>query len=198
MPQVIGGFVVEILLFGNILSQQTINRFFYHSTSFTDPISDLIDEFDANVVAYLTSFMNQNAAFLQIQAQTVQNGSSFGSKNISEVGAGTGDCLPPFVSWDFTLVRGGALERNGYKRIAGVGEGAQVNGIPTSGILAVINAGVGALFGDLATTGDTWSPVIRRTRVNKVPVIPPQYFSVSSVQFSKIGSQNSRKYGHGR
>lgn len=198
MPQVVGGSVVEIVLNGVTFSQQTINRFFYQSITFTDPINELIDVFDTVVVSYLTTIMNANAGFTSIVAQTVQGGSQFGSKSVVENGIGGGDMLPTFVALDFTYVRGGALERNGYKRFAGIGEASQAQGVPNSSYVAVINAGITALSQELLTTGDTWEPVIRRTRVNRVPQVPPKYYNVSSVIFSKIGSQNSRKVGHGR
>lgn len=198
MPVNTSAFVVEILLRGVVLGQETINRFFYASTSYASAMIDVIDAFDAVVPAYLVTFMNEQAGFTSIEAQGVRGTSDFASKPISELGVGTGDCMPPFVSWDFTLVRGGARERNGYKRIAGVGEASSVGGIPTSSVLAVINAGVHTLSDTFEVGADTWVPVIPRTRVNRVPVLPRQYWDMSSAIFSKIGSQNSRKYGHGR
>lgn len=198
MPVSIATFVLQVLLKGVVLDQETINRFYYGATAFVDTIDDFLAAFDGQVVANLIPFMNQNASFTLIEAQGVKGTTVFSQLGISRQGTNGGDCLPPYSSWDFTLVRAGARERNGYKRIAGVGEGNQTNGIANSGIVTALTAGATAMITAVNTTSDSWTPLVRRTRINKVPVSPAQYWGISNVVYSKIGTQNSRKYGHGR
>jgi hypothetical protein len=198
MPQNTMAHVLTVKLTGQCITEQVLNVFHYASATFSDPIGDFMSAFDAQVAAAIQTVLSVDMVLTGVEAQEVKGGSSFGSLPIIRPGPQSGDCLPPFVSFDFTLVRGGALERNGYKRVAGVPEALQANGIVTGAALTALGLVADAMFDDITTATDTWVPVIQRKRVNHLSVSPIQYWTVSSVIFSKIGSQNSRKFGHGR
>jgi hypothetical protein len=158
----------------------------------------MLDTFDTTVVQPMLDVMSNLAHVNTLEAQIVHGGGAFDVKTTSYGGHVSGDCLPTFVAWDFTLLRGGLGERNGYKRIAGVAETQQHEGIPTTGantLLALVAAGMNTAFD---SGGDVYNPVIRRGTINRVPQNPAKYYSVSNVLFARIGSQNSRKVGHGR
>jgi len=183
---------------GVVLAQETVNRFFYAGDAVPDTLDDVVADFATNVLTPISGCMNTNASFLNIVGQGVRGFAAFTSLGVSIQGTNGGDCLPPYAAWDFTLVRDGARERNGYKRIAGIGEGNQANGVASSGIVAALNTAAEAMFLSISDGTSEYNPVIRRTRVNRANVNPPQYWGVSNVIYSKIGTQNSRKYGHGR
>lgn len=190
--------MLEVLVHGVVITEETINRYYYHADAFTDPLDDFLDVFIPHVLDPLIAGMSNQAGFTSVQVNTVRGGSSFTSRPITAIGAVGGDCLPPYAAFDFTLVRGGVGERNGYKRIAGVAEASQVNGIPVAGSLAVMNAAAVAMGDTLDVGLSEFRPVIRRDVINHIPQLLLTVFSISSVQFSRIGTQNSRKFGHGR
>lgn len=199
MPDSLFAHVYEVKIIGLVLAQEAINVFHYgHSEELLDP-SGWLDVFDGDVVAALLPCVADNYVAQGLTIQEVHGGGQFASKAISEFGGVSGDCLPPYVSWDFTLVRGAARERNGYKRFAAVAESRQANGLATPAALTDLNNLAARMFADIGST-DTGvlTPVIQRETINHVHQSPPKYYTVSGVQYSKIGTQNSRKFGHGR
>jgi hypothetical protein len=198
MPENTSAHVIEVKATGVVILQETINIWHYATNDTPGTLDDFLTAFNTDVLTNLLSFMNSNAGFNTVEAQYVKGGTSFASKVVTATGVGGGDCLPPYATWDFTYMRSGARERNGYKRIAGVGESSQVNGVATAGVLAVIAGTLASLGGAVNDGSASWVPVIRRTRIGRIPQVPPKYFDISAVVFSKIGTQNSRKFGHGR
>lgn len=198
MPESTAVVVAQINLFGSVIGQETVNRFFYGSESSIADLSGLTTEFIANVIPALQLIMSNVAGFTHMETQFVKGGTDFRSDTLNVVGLNSGDCLPPYVAFDFTFLRGGVGERNGYKRIAGVPESEQVNGTITTGAATAAVAAADAMFAELTPGVFAWNPVIRRTRINRVPQITPKYYAPSGCVYSRIGSQNSRKFGHGR
>jgi hypothetical protein len=199
MPESTATSVIEILVIGSVLGEQTVNRWFYGlPVTPVDTLDDFLTEFGNTVLSDLLVTMSSQSSFDTGFAQYVKGGTAFATKTYSASGTTSGDCLPPFVAWDFTLLRSGARERNGYKRIAGVPESSQANGNPTSGARANLDVAAASMAGNITLATDEWIPVIRRKRIGKVIQNPPKYYDISTVQFSRIGSQNSRKSGHGR
>ncbi len=199
MPAISAHFAYEIKLFGLCITEQTLNVFHYATTGIVDcDVNDLLAAFKAEVSDNLTSIAATEMSYYQITAQEILGGVQFGSLAVSNNGIVSGDCLPPFNAWDFTYVRGGARERNGYKRMAGVPEAMQAQGIITGGSLPAVNAAAGHMAADIVASTITFHPAILRRRINHIIQTTPQLYSISGVNYSKIGSQNSRKFGHGR
>lgn len=198
MPALTPNFVAQLKLEGQNITEDTLNVFYYGSDTFADTLDDLITQFRAVVLSTFPAFTSTQCEYQGITATMVKGGNQFAAQSFSLGGSSGGDTLPPFVSWDFTLVRGGAGERNGYKRLPGVPEGLQAQGIATAGAVANLNIAAAAMEQIIVAVTDQWSPVIRRDVVNRVVQVPPKWYDISSVQYSRIGSQNSRKFGHGR
>lgn len=198
MPVATFSNVYRIILQGVCLGQQTLNIFYYGANSPVVDVPNLLDAFDGNVVSNVAGAVNHNWSSQLLTLQAERGGSEFGSLVSNQTGTNGGDCLPPYVTWDFTFLRGGALERNGYKRFAGVGEGNQTNGVADTGIRVALDALADEMFSNLTVDAVEFFPVIRRTRVHRAPQIPPSYWDISGIVYSKIGTQNSRKFGHGR
>jgi len=190
--------VYQIKINGQINTEQTINRFFYCGATTLVDITTLVDAFHTEFDASLLPATNVNWRWNSTDIEGVKGSLAFATVSRSVAGTTSGEVLPPYASWDFTLVRGGVGERNGYKRFAGVPESLQNAGIAVSGALPGLALVSASLEANLTAETIVFRPVIRRTRIHKVPVFPPQYWSIGGATYSKIGTQNSRKYGHGR
>jgi hypothetical protein len=199
MPDAGYEFVYEVKLIGSIIGQESLNVFHYGAADeLLDP-SGWCTEFDTTIVALLLPLVADNYEATEITIQEVQGGIQFASKAVTEFGSVSGDCLPPYATFDFTYVRGGARERNGYKRFSGVPESRQANGVANATSNALAATLAVALEQPVGSVGTgLLTPVIKRTKINHVVQTPPKYFTISSVIYSKIGTQNSRKFGHGR
>lgn len=198
MPENTRAHVLKITLHGICISEETINVFYYASATRVDPLVDVFTAFDGVVLTELPPVSTVNSLYTQVDIEEVKGGSTFDTFAITRPGTVSGDSMPPFVSWDFTLLRSGAGERNGYKRIMGVPETQQAGGFASAGALANLNNVAIGLAAILATTNDEYVPVIRRKTIHHVPQTPPKFFDISTVNYSRIGTQNSRKFGHGR
>jgi len=174
------------------------NKIDYLWAAETGSPADLIDAFTTTVMPAIRAITNQNAEYELIVCNQYHGGLSFAASAIAIGGTVTGDCLPPFVSWDFTLVRSAVGEQNGYKRFAGVSESKQQNGLVDAGFVSVLDNLATILQADLVGSLDTYQLGVRRSQINQIPVNTPTVQTISAAQYSKIGSQNSRKYGHGR
>lgn len=107
-------------------------------------------------------------------------------------GSQTGEGLPAYNAWGFTLNRASRLTRSGFKRIGGVAENNQGNGIPNAPALANLDALAALLSVDLVQGGDEWTlaiPVIGPPPGND----PPATGFISTVTFTRMTTQNSRK-----
>jgi len=198
MPELTAPYVARIITRGDVLGQEALQVWYYAAVSYDDGISAWLASFKLAVVDHLLDAMSNQAHIVTIEGQMVKGSNDFDTFNASVGGNISGDCLPPFASWDFTLLRGGGGERNGYKRIQGVPESKQVDGIATASAYADLTSLAGFMAASITVSLDEMFPCIRRTRINHAAQNPPKYFNVSDVQYSKIGTQNTRKFGRGR
>jgi hypothetical protein len=198
LGEFVGGYIYEIRLHGFVTTVETINVFHYWGTTILPNIDDLANDLKTNVWNNFTGICGGSTVFDNALTEGLRGDSRFSSTPLSIAGGVSGDQCPPFVTWDFTYLRGAVGERNGYKRLSGVPESFQSNGVASGGGLAGCNA-VAALLGSTRVIGgEDYFPAIQRKHIGHVTQVPPRYFGSSGVQYSKIGSQNSRKFGHGR
>lgn len=73
--------------------------------------------------------------FERYEIRNLTNGIDFFEKDVNDPGTATGDAMPPYATVTIKLVRSTLITRNGYKRYAGIPEGAQNNGTLTGGAL---------------------------------------------------------------
>jgi len=198
LPIVTDPYIVEFDVHGVVLGQEFINRYFYSCIDVTDAIDDVIDAFHDHVIPSQLAIMSNQAAVLRIVGQSIRGSVAFAQHVLTETGLVAGDCLPPYAAWDYTLLRGGARERNGYKRIAGVPEAMQNNGVRTVGAAPDLDAFADVIGNTFSIGLVQFGPVIRRTKINHATQNPPVYYTCSGAAYSKLGTQNTRKFGHGR
>jgi len=106
--------------------------------------------------------------------------------------------MPPFVAWAFRYNRASLAVRHGQKRIGGVSEQDVDAGLASAGVSANLQALAAAMGANLATVGleNEWEP-----RIVRVTGVPGAYvytdFPVNSVQYVRVSTQNTRKFGRG-
>lgn len=190
-------FVLRITWKGAILGEAAYNVFYYGCGTEPTSVDDVLIAQKEAVWNVLQPILSTKASLDQVVGEGVKGTTRFSSIVPAELGSVSGDCLPPYAAYGFTLLRDGVGERNGYKRFAGVPESYQIDGHPTGTVSANLPAIQAALAADLTVGDETWTPLIRRTRVHKVVQNPPTYWNQGSVVFGGITTQSSRKYGHG-
>lgn len=198
MPESVRPFVFQVILHGTVQALENINVFYYATADALTTPHDIADDFNAVVLSQLPSICNTFVHWDLITCNQVKGGSAFTTYPVNVNGLVSGDGLPPFCSWDFTLQRGGVGERNGYKRFAGISENHQINGVAIPAILPSLDTVAAALASNLVVGTDPANPVIRRTQEHHVAFPTPKYYTMSGASYAKIGTQNSRKFGHGR
>ena len=196
------GDTYAFILKGNVAQQLTVNVFHYKAfTSGDVDLDALVLEFDTTVVNALLTCMTDSAGFVSTEIKQVVGGFAYLINEYVSIigGAVSGETLPPSDCWTFRYVRTQLGRRHGYKRIAGVPESFQASGLATIGALTTLRNVATVLEADLVpSSGISLRPVILHEMLNGQPVVPPVPQDIGAVVYSHIGTQNSRKYGHGR
>lgn len=118
------------------------------------------------------------------------------------------DALPPYVAFKFRFNRPNTLVRYGWKRLCGVPEGANVDGLVDGAwrITNQPNLVAGFMGESVGWYGEapsapgytTLSPVIVRATWNGDEVRPVELVEPLGVSFiTTLGTQNTRKFGAG-
>jgi len=114
------------------------------------------------------------------------------------VGTAGTDGLPPFVAGAIRLNRASRELRNGQKRLAGPPESAQTNGTVTGTYTTSMNVIAALMAGSLTETGHSSVFVPRIVRKQRTPPYAiTADIGISSAEFTKLSSQNTRKIGRG-
>jgi len=198
LPNTTDPIVYELKMSGTVLGQEMINTFYYSGSTASIDDAALFGSFNSIVLGMIQLTQNSAAEWTRCDITQVKGGATFSSFSFAIPGLVGGDCLPPYAAWSFTKVRGAARERNGYLRIAGVPESYQQNGVVTGTGITATQAVADGLNNPISDGVTDYILRIPRDKVNRVPVTPQQYWNTSGVVYSKIGTQNSRKFGHGR
>jgi len=183
-----------------LTAQTVLNVYFYEEvvspTTLTPPLA-LVQAYRDKVITPLLAVQSIALSHVQYSATNLDDPASFGVFDLIEAGGVGSESLPPFVAWAFRLNRATRVVRNGQKRYAGVAESDQVNGEATGAALTRLNAVASALDDPLeqATPDGSW--VLRIAHA--LGTIPETYtpYPVASVSYSRISSQNTRKFGRG-
>lgn len=199
--------VYSLKVTGVMLNQQVINQYHYLCTNGgTEPgvtiAQQLVDGWFENVWPILRLIQSATYSLTTIQSFCYAEPLDwFERVGIVATGSVGGEVLPPFVAWSFRYIRAAVGQRYGYKRIAGVAEVMQANGVISStAVTAVNNAatalgmGVEGALGSVPTDADFIPFVASR------PLLigfDPNGYSALGCQYREITSQSSRKFGRG-
>ena len=192
---IINSFYFELHFDGGTLVGDD-NEIFSIASHWWDYVKAALRALTPNVISY-----NQIDVF-KADGSDVGNSGFFTIPVNERVGLVSDDALPPFVAYTFQYTRPNANFRHGYKRFAGVIEAWQANGIVNGTGITKVNDLAAVLDDDIRIAdGMVNVPYIEPALVQRVkngqPVGPDVWYKPSTVQFKKIGSQNSRKYNVG-
>lgn len=148
--------------------------------------------------------------FLDFTAENiVPSADNFTAEFVAPDNEGTrgSDVLPPFVAWSFRMNRQTSESRHGQKRFVGVAETDQDDGVAVAGIVTNLTAVASALESNIVPGGG--SPASFEPRIFRegrpevtipekvIPAVVQASYPISSVNYVRIGSQNTRKFGRG-
>lgn len=188
------------------------NVWYYEQILPGDPegANELLNLFNFYVVPLMEDVQNEAIRYHNLLVENIIPGfdySSLGYTPATQGGSRTGNCLPPTDCWSFRFNRESTASRHGQKRIAGVSEADQSNGVAETGIVGALNALATGMQVNLVSAGpNTTAYEPRIFRAGRpgytIPekVVPAKLqadFPVGTVQYVTIGTQNSRKFGHG-
>lgn len=175
-----------------------INRFAYQQTTGpgTVPPSFLVTQFISNILPSIIAIVNVLTVYHDVTVKQLTGGTDIASQPLTtgNTGLRTGGFSTSNECWSFRYFRSSTTSRNGWKRIGLVSEADTNNGVAFGTVIPLLNTCATALGQTLTDGTTTYEPRILRTRRNGAPVIPPQVFSVSSVGYVHLGSQNTRKF----
>jgi hypothetical protein len=182
------------------LGEELMNVFYYRVTSVTGIMDagydSFLDWFETDVVEVMADLQSTDLNHYQISVRNISNNIDFREKAIDVDGLATGGAssMPSYVTLTYKLIRESLVTRNGAKRIAGVSE-SQVTGNTWT---AAGSAADIALAAALATDWVDGVITMAEPVIVKRPINPPvgttyEYSSIGDAQFTRIGTQNTRK-----
>lgn len=196
--------IIEIQDRQALFGQEVLNRYWYRLDSLANVnASNVATEFIDTVIAGVIFFQNEALVHLDVTVINHSDPTVFGTftSNVAGLGGST-DLLPPFASVGIRLNRASRELRNGQKRIAGLAEANQVDGIFTSAFLTVVATNAPAITDTLVDGAQNFVPVIVRNRPTKNdPSVDPddattwKFVFISGLTIKNaVTTQNSRKF----
>jgi len=194
------GAVYKVVDNQSFLGMVARNVYWYRQTEGTETdAAALANLFAVNImpsiVAFQTTLVTHDHIYVENQALAGDFYDLYPtSGNVGEVAATT---LPPFVALAFRLNRSVRGIHNGQKRYAGIPEEGVLNGILNPSYTTLVDT-LAALIGSDLANGDLsliYEPVIRHQTTPTSGVYG--YIRVASAVFTRVSSQNTRKYGRG-
>lgn len=194
----------SLKLFSEFLGESMLNRFWYQAGVSPDTIDvlALIPAFTAMVSNEWEAVVSDDWTAVTVECDEVTSSQNFYTGN-SNIGPGliTGDTLGPNVAYSFRLNRATKATRSGWKRIAGVAESSQIDGVAATAQMILNDAFAAVLDNPLTVGIDAIYPVIvRKTYTGDPPVLNDPtdwiYNIISGVSAKEnLTTQNTRKYG---
>lgn len=202
--------IFQIIDRSTLSGQQVLNVYFYwdNFVGSTRDSSDLLDAFEGQMLPAVTAFQTPALLHTQLECNNLFVPADREVRTISVPGEiGGGDDLPNFNALGVALTQDNGAVKNGAKRIGGIADSAQANGVWSgSGYLTLFNALADQLAAPLLDgIIEAWLPVI----VKRLLVSPGVYELPTSIGDAVFGvvteaawnplvtSQTSRKIGVG-
>lgn len=194
------GDIYEVKLFAEFISKQVLNVFHYQAAAAPGSSLALRNSFVTDVVNVIRTIQVENIHYDSVEVANLNDPSDFASEGLTAThGAIGAEGLPPYAAYTFKYARATRAVRNGFKRIGGIPETWQDNGIIDTTHVSDMNTVATALALTLTGSGaDVYVPVIARILY---PVPNPLHlpgtasaFNITGVSYEHIGTQNTRKY----
>lgn len=201
------GDLYELTDIQTLEGQQVLNVYHYKQVSEPTSGTSILALGDAFYTFVQLPMFSVQTEFLQhvgLRIINLDNPDEFALVTEGETGTVPGETLPPFCSWAFRYNRSSRLVRNGQKRIGGVPEGFNDNGVATGTaltLLPLLAIGMGALITDTVTTASFTPRIVHKATDAGPGGDPPATvradYAVASVEYTRISTQNTRKFGRG-
>lgn len=173
--------------------QEHMNVYYYQQTSgAASDADDLALNWAIDVMPSLLAIQSVRIGYIRIEVINLDNPTDFHTAPLTSGNAGlrAGEMLPQFVAWAFRLNRASMLSRHGQKRIMGVAESDQSNGVEVAGMATALATAAAALGANVTDAiGGSWTPRIARI----APPSPHTSFPITGATYVRISSQNTRK-----
>jgi len=132
-----------------------------------------------------------------LQVLNLDDLTDFADVTINQAGTVTGDSLPPYDAFGIRFIRTSRAVRHAHKRIAGVSESDQTQGVLTAGAFSNLNAIAGFIAGPVISTDLEVSMIFKIWR-RPTDVTLSAYFDIGGfICNSNVTTQVSRKIGRG-
>jgi len=140
------GDIYEIIDVQELQGQEIQNVYFYRQIAAFVPLSGsmaqaIADEFAATVVPQVCDVQSVDLLHVEVRVRNLFDATDAATAVSGNAGAQTdgGDFLPSFAAWGFQETTDNASVRDGAKRIAGVPEFLQEDGVPVSSAVTALN-----------------------------------------------------------
>jgi hypothetical protein len=197
--------VLRLTLCGTVFTEQACNVFFYliNIGSGSPTLEDVLEGFRTVVLPSILDIQSQDVEYDTAEADNLTNGIDFGTDPLYAgiTGNVSGEALPPYAAWAFTLERASKLTRNGAKRFAGVPESAQQDGVVTAGFnptLVTAATAIGTSFAYSNAQGAFSAfPLIVGVDTTGQRDLSRVQIPTGAVANAVVSTQNTRKFGRG-
>ena len=192
----------ELLDGQRFLAQDVINAYFYKATAGPSPSAgDLVTQWIFYVLPKILPLQSTLLVHQIIAARNLDNPLDFFATPLiaGNVGTSGGQAMPPFVAWAFRLLRTRTDVHHGAKRIAGITENQQVDGVVEPAFQTTVDD-FASFYGSILpnVNGNLYAPVImRRVLDENKHLIGYDDFPAGLGQYVRISTQNTRKFGRG-
>lgn len=183
--------------------QECLNVYYYQQLVGEGVGADeLIDAFVGSVIPLIINLQVNTLEHTEIAVINIDNDADYATRGLTEDNFGTltGDGMPPYAAWAFRYNRTTRAVRNGQKRIGGVDEASQVEGVAISATIIDLNLAAAAMGDTIeGDPGFTFIPRIFHKAVGDPtpPLSDGTAYPVGSVSYVSLSTQNTRKFGRG-
>lgn len=180
----------------SVQSPVILNRYYYQQVSGEgDGAAQLISAYLASVLPQIIAIQSVFIEHYRIEVYTPDNPSDFAAESLSTSNEGlrTGEPLPDFVTWSYTLQRPFRSFRSGRKAYTGVSELDQSGGAPTPGMSSLLDNLATSLSESILPPGGGYDFVHSLVKNLDQPIPIREVAAITSVSFRRISTQSSRK-----
>lgn len=218
---VVDGDLVRSTLYGRFNGVVETRNVFYHRVDITGSpsvgeasLAGVAQGLWESIQVLLGALTQELMRYYQVETAKMDladwlaiNAEIYGIPSDEQAGAITAtQALPPMVTATFKYIRPSTDFRHGFKRFAGFSESFNDAGIINPANQADVDALAETLFDgfytidpvtDILSTEVFLTPQIVKTVAGGEPVRPVEHTTPANVVYDLIGTQNSRKFGHG-
>jgi hypothetical protein len=177
------------------VGNEFLNVFGYHDQlALPVAIGELATQFAAVIVPVLAGLMVGGMKITRVETEQVIGGTEYVDTVLAPPASGvrSGDRLPSFNAWGFTLHRATAGKRSGAKRVGMISETDVNLGVASDEMSVILNAAAVSFQSPLQVgLVNTWFPVILERP--KLPLTVWGFHDLAGVTYSRVTTQNTRK-----